>query len=241
MKIPNPPKPLRGAAVLALPGLFLLLVADAQTPQAQQQIQELRQAMATNEAALLQFTWREQQSVLLKGELKEEELFQVRLGPDGAVVRTPLGPQAEPSVGHEHGLRGHIKEKKTEEFQDYAEQIAALAHSYTQPQPGRIRELYQQGNVMLGSAGAPGLIQLTIHGYIKPGDVVTLVFNGQQKQIVSAEVSSYLNDPGDAVKISAQYAPIPGGPNHVSQMVINGESKQLTVQIQNSDYHRIGV
>lgn len=227
-----------GISVVA--SLFPLLSSRAQNPQVQQQVQELKQCMAANKQALSQYTWQEQQTVSHKGEVKKQQLFQVHLGPDGAPVKVPLAPQAEPSE-QEHGLRGHIKEKKKEEFQDYAEQIAALARAYTQPQPGRLQELYQQGSVMIGSGGAPGLAQVVIHNYVKPGDTVTLVFNEPQKQIVSSEISSYLNDPSDAVRMTARYASIPGGPNHVAQMLINGLSKDLTVAIQNSSYQRVNM
>ena len=224
----------------ALASMFSLRSSRAQNPQAQQQVQELKQSMAANKQALLQYTWQEQQTVSHKGEVKKQQLFQVHLGPDGAPVKVPVGPQASPS-DNDHGLRGHIKEKKKEEFQDYAEQIAALAHAYTQPQPGRLQALYQQGSVMIGSGGAPGLLQVVIHNYVKPGDTVTLVFNEPQHQIVSSDISSYLSDSSDAVKIAVQYAPIPGGPNHVAQMLINGVSKELTVQIQNSNYQRVSM
>jgi hypothetical protein len=52
-------------------------------------------------------------------------------------------------------------------------------------------------------------------------------------------VDSYLNDPSDAVKISARFAKIPNGPNHVSSVLVDGVKKQLTVNIQNSNYQPV--
>ena len=52
-------------------------------------------------------------------------------------------------------------------------------------------------------------------------------------------VGSYLNDPGDAVKISVQLTKIPNGPNHVSSVRVDGVKKHLTVNIQNSDYQPV--
>jgi hypothetical protein len=49
-------------------------------------------------------------------------------------------------------------------------------------------------------------------------------------------VASYLNDPKDAVTISAEFAQLPDGTNHVASTLINGESKQLTVNDVNSNY-----
>jgi hypothetical protein len=51
---------------------------------------------------------------------------------------------------------------------------------------------------------------------------------------VSVQVNTYLNDPKDAVTISAQSAPLPDGTNHVAATTINGVSQQLTMSDQNS-------
>ena len=66
------------------------------------------------------------------------------------------------------------------------------------------------------------------------GDKLTI--NDQTKQPVSVRVASYLNDPKDAVNISAQFAQLPDGTNHVASTLIDGVSKQLTVNDQNSNY-----
>ena len=68
---------------------------------------------------------------------------------------------------------------------------------------------------------------------------MTLVFNRQEKALQSLQVNTYLNDPSDAVTISAQLAKLPDGTNHVAATQINGVSKQLTVATQNSNYHPV--
>jgi hypothetical protein len=55
---------------------------------------------------------------------------------------------------------------------------------------------------------------------------------------VSLQVNSYLSDPNDAVTISAQFAQLPDGTNHVATTTINGVSKELTVNEQNSNYQK---
>ena len=92
---------------------------------------------------------------------------------------------------------------------------------------------------MLGSAGAPGEVKMVISNYIKPNDKVTLVFNQHAKVIQSMQIQSYLNDPSDAVTIQAQFSQLPGGPNHVSNMRINGVSKDLLITMQNSNYQKM--
>lgn len=208
--------------------------ATSQDPQLQQRVAEIKQYLSLNKLVLAQYTWQESQTAGVKGEVKKQELFQVRMGPDGQAQKTNLDPE-ESSGGRKHGIRHRIKE----DYENYAKSIAALAQSYAQPQPGRLQELFEQGNVLLGSAGGPNEVKVVVNGYEKPGDSVTIIFNKQQQAIQSLQISSYLDDPSNAVTISAQYAQLPNGPNHVASMIVNGVSKELTVQIQNSNYQKI--
>lgn len=141
--------------------------------------------------------------------------------------------------GREGRLKEHVKEKKKEEFQELGQQLAALAHQYAQPDPQRLQQAFQQGNLTLGSAGAPDEIRMVIRNYIKPNDNVTLVFNQQTKAIQSVQVASYLTDPKDAVDISLRFARLPDGTNHVANAMITAVSKKLIVAIQNSDYQKL--
>jgi hypothetical protein len=222
---------------LAAVGLVLMLVAPQampQNPQLQQRVAEIKQYLSLNKQVLAQYTWQESRTVSVKGEVKKQELFQVRMGPDGQPMKTDLTPD-ESSGGRKHGIKHRIKE----DYENYGKEIAALAQSYAQPEPGRFQQLFEQGNVLLGSAGAPNEVKVVVNGYLKPGDSVTIIFNKQQQAIQSLQISSYLDDPQNAVTISAQYAQLPNGPNHVASMIVNGVSKELTVQMQNTNYQKM--
>jgi hypothetical protein len=209
--------------------------AVAQNAALQARLAEVKQASAANKEALSHYTWQESQTISIKGEVKKQQVFLVRVGPDGQQQKGEINaqPAAQPSGGR---LKRHIVEKKTAEFKDYGEQIADLARQYTQPDPGRLQQALQQGNVSLQLGGDESQVTLTIKNYIKPNDSVTLVFNKQQKAMQSIRVATYLDDPKDAVTIGAQFAKLPSGINHVSGTQINGASKQLTVVTQNSNY-----
>jgi hypothetical protein len=80
---------------------------------------------------------------------------------------------------------------------------------------------------------------MVIHSYLKPEDSVALVFDRTQKQLLSVQIASYMDDPKDAMNATAQFGRLPDGTNHISTLVINGVSKQLNVTVQNSSYaHR---
>lgn len=217
---------------------LLALYAWPQNPEIQQRVAEVKQAAAQNKQALSHYSWQEQQSIAVKGNVKDTKMFQVRLGPDGKPQKEELSNMPQSSGGRQHGLAHHIKEKKGEEYKEYGEQIAALAQQYAQPDPVALQQAFQKGNVMLGSAGDPGQVKMVISNYIKPNDKVTLIFNRQAKAIQSMQVQSYLNDPKDAVTINAQFSQLPDGTNHVATMQINGESKQLVITSQNSNYQK---
>jgi len=227
------------ALVLLIGSLFNHPV-NAQNPELQQRVAELKENMAKNKQLLAQYTWVEQVTISLKGEQKKQEHFQVRLGPDGKPQKTSLDPPDQPSGGREGRLKERIIEKKKEEYGDYADQMKALAQQYVPPDKDLIQQAYAQGNISMSpSAGAPNQIQLIVKNYVKQGDSMTLVIDKAQKQLLSVQIASWLNDPKDAMNLTVQFTGMPGGPNHVSSVVMDGVSKQLNIATQNSNYQHL--
>jgi cytochrome c1 len=227
---------------LSLTTTFAALVlfvspAIAQNPDLQAKLAQVKLASAANKQALSHYNWQESVTTSIKGEVKKQQLFLVSVGPDGQQQKSEIN--AQPTQASGGPLKRHIVAKKTAEFKDYGEQIADLARQYTQPDPDRLQQAYQQGNISMQLGGGENTITLNIKNYIKPNDSVTLVFNKQSKAIQSVRVASYLDDPKDAVTIAAQFAKLPNGINHVTGTQINGASKQLTVVTQNSNYQPI--
>jgi hypothetical protein len=220
--------------VAAIIPVTLAPSAVAQNPEIKQQIQ---QSVAANKQRLARYTWREQQTVSLKGEVKSQTVYQVGMGPDGKPQKTQVGaPPPPPSGGR---LKKRVIEKKTEELKQYAQQIAGLVQSYVPPNPERMQQAFQQGSAAFSNTG-PDAVRVAFTNYNMPGDSVTLVFNTAQKGIQSVEVSSFLNnDPKDAVTFSAQFAKLPDGTNHMANATVNGEKKDLTIQIQNTHYQML--
>jgi hypothetical protein len=237
-------KPGPTSLFLALLFAETALAAIAQNPDLQQRLAELKQASAQNKQNLASYTWQEQDTISIKGEVKKQEMYQVRMGADGKPQKTPLNPTApapaaQPDAGA--GRRGgRIKEKvvenKKEEFEDYAHNVAALAHSYAPPDPAKLQQAQQQGNVKLNPSSGPDEVELVISSYNKPNDSMTLVFDNAAKAIRSIKIASYLDSPKDAVNVTAQFDKLNDGTNHISQMTVEGVSKQLKVDVANSGY-----
>ena len=212
----------------------------AQNPRLEARLAEVQRATIANEEALASYTWQEQQTISINGEVRKQTLFQVQVGPDARPLRAEIETGSESSgVAHRHSLIRRIVETKPEGYEDYAKQITALGQAYARPNPERLWQLLHRGSITLGSAGFQGEFQLVIQNYLKPGDSLTLLFNSEQKALVSVQVSSYVSDPREPATISTQFVRVPGGPNHVSSMLINDESKRIIVTVQTSDYQKM--
>jgi hypothetical protein len=218
-------------------------LAFGQNPEMQQKVAELKQAAAANKQALAQYTWVETVTISLKGEQKKQEHFQVRLGPDGKPQKQSLdapAPQEQADSGRRGRLKEHVVEKKTDEYKEYADSIKSLIEQYVPPDKDLIEQAKQAGNIALSPVpDSAGQFELAFTNYVKQGDKMAIVIDKAQKGIVSVSINSYLSDPKDAVTAQVQFSAIPGGPNHISGMTINGVSKQLTIAVQNSNYQQM--
>lgn len=237
-----------GFAVASLATGLLVLVAllvpalHGQNPDIEQRLAEVKQSLAFNKQVLAQYKWMEQQIISIKGEQKKEELYSVRLGPDGKPQKTAVDPASvSDSDRKARGLRGRIKERKIEEYKEYGSDIKSLVQQYIPPDKDTLQQCYQQGNVMIGPmAGQPNQYRIVVNNYIKQGDNMTIVMDKAQMSLVSLSISTYLSDPRDAVNVNVQFTRVPdGGPFHVATETIDGVSKQLTIEILNIDYQHI--
>ena len=227
--------------------LSLLFVASfasacalyAQEGGLQQQVGQFKESMAKNKQALAQYTWVETVTISLKGEEKKQQHYQVQTGPDGKPQKTSLdsAPAAQPeSSGRGGRVKQRVVEKKKEEYEDYAEQMKALAQQYVPPDKDLIQAAYAKGNISMEPG--PGGVKLVIHNYVKPGDSLTLTINKEQKQLQSIQIASYMDGPSDGMNLTVRFDRLPDGTNHVSSTTVEGVSKQLTVATQNGNYQK---
>ncbi len=214
----------------------------AQNPEMQRRLAALKQSIAFNKQVLAQYTWMEQQIISIKGEQKKEELYNVQMGPDGKPQKTPVDPSSlSDDERKRRGLRGRIIAKKTDEYEEYGNSIKTLVQQYLPPDKDVLQQCYEKGNVMIGPmSGQPGNYRVVISNYLKPGDNMTIVVDKAQFSFQSLSISTYLSDPGDGVNVNIQFSRLPnGGPFHVSTETINGVSKQLTVEVTNTNYQHM--
>src|SRR5215469_18128446 len=206
-----------------------------QNPAMAEKVMAIKEAQAGNKQRLAQYNWQETETISLKGEVKDTKVYQVQMV-NGLQQKTEVSNQQAQQSGREGRLKQRAVAHAKDEYTEYGQSIAALAKQYTTPNPDALMQAKQAGNISLSPG--QGAVALVIKNYVKQGDSVTFTVDPQSKQLQNVKVASYLNDPKDAVTISAEFAQLPDGTNHVASTLINGVSKQLTVNDVNSNYQK---
>jgi len=216
-------------------GVFSITPAIAQSQQMEEKLMAIKNAQAANKQKLAQYTWTETETISVKGDVKDTKTYQVQMV-NGKPQKTLVNDQKASSGGREGRVKERVVDKKKAEYQEYGQAIGALAKQYTTPNPEALMAAKQAGNISL--VPGAGTVSLVIKNYVKPGDSVTMTINEATHSPASVQVNSYLSDPKDAVTISAQFAQLPDGTNHVATTTTNGVSKELSVNDQNSNYQK---
>jgi hypothetical protein len=206
----------------------------AQSTEVQEKVAAVKQIVAENKQKLMQYQWVETTQITLKGDPKPPKQNGCVYGPDGQVQKTLLTPPQEPSGGR---LKKRIVEKKTEEMQDYMQDVKALLTLYVPPDPQRMQEAYAAGKVSLNPV--PGAVNLIFTDYAQPGDRMTLTFDTAAHKVRALNIDTYMGQAKDAVTLKVQMDSLPDGTNYTQQSVLTATAKQLVVTTTNGNYqHR---
>jgi len=220
-------------------GLLALTVTFpvfAQDSAVQEKMAAVKQSMAENSQKLHQYQWIETTQLTLKGDQKPPSQDSCQYGPDGSVQKTPIGPPPEqPSGGR---LKERLIEKKEAEMKEYMGEVKGLLHMYLPPDPQKMEQAKQAGNVSLNPV--PGGVNLIFINYAQPGDRMTLTFDTNAKKITSLNINTYMGETKDAVTLQVQMASLPDGTNYAQQTVLDATAKKLQVTTTNSNYQKLG-
>src|SRR5215813_4748793 len=213
----------------------------AQDTSIKQQVTAIREAMAKNKSALLEYTWQEQETISIKDQVRGQRLFQVEFGRDGKLLRTPLGlPDENFSSSKENrGMQDWLTEKKKRSLQSYAREMKELAQTYAEADPDLLRVAYERGDVAVAPTRSDSVgARLVIHNYVKPGDSVTLDFDAKTGELQHFEAASYLPTTRDPVSITTVFSKPRNEPNHIDEVMAVARKKHLSLSIRNLAYQR---
>ena len=223
--------------IVVLGGLALLGTVSVrpQNPELQAKLAAAKQAAAENKQRLHLYQWTETTQLTLKGDQKPPRQYSCQYGPDGQVQKTPIGPPPEqPSGGR---LKERIIEKKKAEMKDYMDDVKAVLAMYVPPDPQRMEQAYQAGNVALNPI--PGAVNLVFTNYAQQGDKMTLTYNTTSKKITGLNVDTYMGEEKDKVTLKVEMGTLPDGTNYAQQTVLNASAKELAVTTTNSNYQKL--
>jgi|SRR3974390_1107730 len=228
---------LAGIMVLALAAVAAAQGAGGASAEVKQKVAALKQSVAANQQKLRKYQWTEVQQLTLKGETKPQQQFLCQYGPDGTVEKYPMGQQEQPSGGR---LKQKMVAKKKAEMQDYMADVKSLLALYIPPNPQKMQQAVQSGNVSLSRDAAAGIVNLTFKNYAQPGDEMVIAVDTTGKRISVINVNTYMGEVKDAVTLNVSFSTLPDGTNYVEKKVLNMAAKQMLVTTLNTNYHLFG-
>lgn len=149
---------------------------------------------------------------------------------NGQLQKTLLSAPPQES-GRKHGIKHRIKEKKIDEFKDWAAQLTDLVKRYMAPTPGTMMDFYSKASF---SPMPSGNIRAEESGFIQPGDTATYWINPATRQPVNYSFSTSLQ--GDPVKCSVQFGQVPNGPQYASSLTVSVPAKEVVATVTNFDF-----
>lgn len=209
---------------------------QAQAPDLQQKLAAAKQSAAANQKALRAYSWLEKTELSLKGEVKSTKIDSCKYGPDGKVQKTPVVEPPPPQK--KRGLKGKIVAKKTGEMKEELESAVALVQQYLPPAPDALQVVMNAGAASLAQAG-PGLTALKFPGYAKAGDALTLTFESAVKTLRQIDVTTWLDEPDNAVLFKITMEALPDGTSHPATVTLSIPESKIEVRITKSNYQKL--
>ena len=208
----------------------------AQAPDLQQKLAAAKQSAAANQKALRSYSWLEKSELSLKGEVKSTKVDMCKYGPDGKVQKTPVVEPPPPQK--KGGLRGKAIAKKTGEMKEELEAAVALVQQYLPPSPDLMQVVMNSGTASISQAG-PGMAALKFPGYVKKGDALALTFDANVKALRQIDVTTWLDEPENAVNFKITMESLPDGTSHPATVLLSIPKRQIDVKITKSNYQRL--
>jgi len=189
-----------------------------------------------NAAALHNYTWKQRTELQLKGETKKVTLNLMRYDADGSLQKTLLSDdspqQAPPDSGGR--LKQKVVAKKTEEFKETIEGLAALVQSYAHIPQDKLKAAMARAEKLPPAAGMEASMGLRLPNVLQPKDSLTVWADPQTLLFQEVDIATFYKD--KPVTVNAKYAKIDQGPNYMSDVVMQYPDQNIQVSIDNFEY-----
>ena len=199
--------------------------------------QQVAAAIKANAEALKAFVYQQRMQLQLKGETKKVTLNQMSYDMNGNLQKTLLSEQppagAQPSGGR---IKRRVVARKTGEFKEMMDEIAALVKSYTELPPERLQASLKQAAFSAGQGDMDGSVQIVMQDVIQNGDSITFWIDRTTMLFRRAQIATTYE--GNPVTTTANYVTLASGEGYMAQAILNYAKKEVVVQIDNSNYQR---
>jgi len=213
-------------------------ILRAQSPDLQQRVVALKQSAAKDQQNIRQYEWIETTVISLKGEEKSRQQKRCYYGAEGSLQK--VTESAAPAPEKKRGLRGRVAANKKEELTDYMKQAVALVKTYVPPDPTNIQAVKDAGKVSLDLPGAGHGARVNLHDYAIPGDVLSVEVDPASNRLMGLTVDTYLGDAKDAVTLDVRFSTLEDGTGYPATEVLVAKAKNLSVNVTNSGYRKVG-
>jgi hypothetical protein len=211
--------------------------SSAQELSTEQIIAAFADEQVRNKAALVEYTWQQQEIILIKDRFESQRLFQVEFGSDGRTEKTPLDLPEETSSTQktERGVREWVMEKRKRAVQQYASELQGLAEAYVEASPDLLRSAQDRRDISMKPV-AHGSRQMLIRNYLKPDDTATLTFDEKTNELQSIDATSYMTSAKGPVEIHAKFSKVQNGPDHIDEIKALDPKKKISVLVRHLEY-----
>jgi len=194
---------------------------------------KIAEARKANAKLMHEYSWQSRTELLENGKLEDLRLEQVQYGSDGSLQRITLNEQgASLPFGF---LRRAIAEKKRKQMEEFLMGLRGLIDQYTLPTAGKVLDFMDKATVSLADEGR--LILMSGTGVVVPGDSLSVWTEAATRHTHKIQVNTFFQ--GEAVNLTATFKTLRTGLTHVGFAEVTVPGKNLSVQVQNSDYDRI--
>jgi len=225
---------------IAAATLGVVSIASAQYPPQMSHALQIAQARQANAALMHQYTWNSRTEIIVDGKVKDIRIEVVQFGPYGQLQHTLLNDQQSKGmylptpIGF---LRRSIAENEKKDLEQFLQGMKQLLQQYTLPTTGKIYDFLS--TAVPAGPDADGNFTLTGYNVVQPGDSMTMVVNAWTKQPRQVTVNTTFQ--GDAVQLTATFQTVPvSGLNYAAFAEADVPAKNLSVQVQNYNYARLG-
>jgi|688.fasta_scaffold09175_16 hypothetical protein len=214
---------------LSIIGIALGLLASAQEIDKTKLALDVSAANEANNVKLKQYIWKLKLDGYVNKELKVTTLTEMKFGPDGKLVATPI--DAKTTVQAKPGVRGRMQQSAAEDNAEYMAKAADVMAQYAYMSKGQLVDFFDKATVTTDGK----VITATAKNVMQAGDEMTILIDPATNLFIRKTFKA--KSGADPIEGTVDYAAFATtGINHVSKSWLMMPAKAMQVNTENIDY-----